>query len=99
MARKAKTATRDEEERRNSHFDPGWSGNVRSESSVARDKSERTYRANSERTSLIDFRSSDHGGVFRELIAEYRSQVALKLGMINSLQEEVKQARIKDSAI
>nr|WP_263986529.1 hypothetical protein [Dendronalium phyllosphericum] len=91
-----KTATRSE--KKGSNFDAysGGSRNARRESESSGNKQKRDDRTHSERASVLAPGASVTGGMLRQLIADYRDQLAAKKEELRKLEEEIQ--RTNDEA-
>lgn len=68
--------------------DTGGEGNARSQSEIARHQQERIDRAYSARSSIVIPGISIAGGMLRQLISDYRDQMATKINEIHRIDEE-----------
>lgn len=82
------SGTRAEEERLYAYAHAGRGGNVGCQSQGSGNQQKRIDRENSQKPSIFSFRISDIGGMLRQLISDYRDQVAKKKHQIQRIEEE-----------
>lgn len=88
------SSSRTEEKRLYAYTHSGGSRDARCESEIPRNQSERTYRANSTQSSIFSPGTSDDGGILRQLIKDYRDQMAARRDQVAAKKAEIK--RLED---
>nr|WP_230968094.1 hypothetical protein [Nostoc sp. WHI] len=86
-----KAATRSEEKGSNANTDTRRRGNAERESQGNGYQQERDDRTYSERTSILSLGISITGGMLRQLISDYRDQLAAKKEEIQKHYDEIRQ--------
>ncbi len=89
-------SSRTEKKRLYAYTHSGGSRDARYEGEISRNQSERTYRANSTQSSIFSSGASDDGGILRQLIRDYRDQVATRRDQVAVKKAEIK--RLEDEA-
>lgn len=78
-----------EKERLHRLFNSRRSGDTRCQSKLIGNQSQRTNRANSAQPLVLDTGKTIPGGMLRQLISDYRDQVARKQALIEQTENEI----------
>lgn len=90
-----KVLTRSTQEKCNAHSDPGRSRSVGRESEINGMQQKRNDRKNCSRPDFFGFGQTITGGMLRQLIEEYKDQLATKKDAINRLSSEIERLKVR----